>query len=77
MMLVVSSHLISYLPPCLEPRHQVNNGDCPMIDFIPAEWRGMKQPEEWSELLLAHRDALLAEAPEDLQVRERGSFLCL
>jgi myosin heavy subunit len=41
--------------------------DCPCIDFIPVDWRGAKEPLEWANLLLAQRDALLAQAPEELQ----------
>ena len=41
--------------------------ECPVIDFIPVDWRGYKTPEEWATLLLKERDTLLAKTPEELQ----------
>jgi hypothetical protein len=33
------------------------------------DWRGAKSDVEWAHLLLAQRDALLSQAPEDLQAK--------
>jgi hypothetical protein len=45
----------------------VESEECPVIDFIPVDWREAKEPYDWAQLLLNERDALLAKTPEDLQ----------
>ena len=41
--------------------------ECPVIDFIPVDWRGAKSPTDWAQVLLASRPHLLEQAPEELQ----------
>lgn len=38
-----------------------------VIDFIVPSWRDKKSPEEWADLILQSRDALVTSDPEDLQ----------
>jgi hypothetical protein len=45
----------------------VESEECPVIDFIPVDWRGAKSPEDWATLLLQDRSSLLDQAAEDLQ----------
>ena len=48
-----------------DPASMVENPDCPVIDFIPVDWRGAKSDHDWAGLLLGQRTALLE------QVRRR------
>lgn len=38
-----------------------------ILDFIVPSWRNLKSAEEWAELILSNRDALVVAYPEDLQ----------
>lgn len=45
----------------------LNNEECPLMDFVVPEWRDRKSPEDWANLVLANRGALLQQDPEELQ----------
>lgn len=41
--------------------------DASVTDFIPPDWRGLRTPQKWADMILQHRDSLVYQEPDDLQ----------
>lgn len=38
-----------------------------VTDFIPPDWRGLRTPQKWADMILQHRETLVYQEPDDLQ----------